>query len=75
MVSFVTFIGGIGVGAFCAVLFLALCNPPDDTMTKEEFEQYQREWKELNDEYDVYDDDDEATLNEMFLDLEDDDEP
>ena len=71
MVSFVTFIGGIGVGAFCAVLFLALCNPPDDAMTKEEFEQYQREWQELNDEYDVYSS---MTVDELFDDLNEEEE-
>ena len=71
MVSFITFVGGIGVGAFCAVLFLALCNPPDDTMTKKEFEQYQREWKELNDEYDVYSS---MTVDELFDDLNEEEE-
>ena len=71
MVSFITFVGGVGVGAFCAVLFLALCNPPDDTMTKEEFEQYQREWKELNDEYDVYSS---MTVDELFSDLNEEEE-
>lgn len=71
MVSFITFVGGVGVGAFCAVLFLALCNPPDDTMTKEEFEQYQREWQELNDEYDVYSS---MTVDELFGDLNEEEE-
>lgn len=71
MVSFITFVGGVGVGAFCAVLMLALCNPPDDTMTKAEFEQYQREWKELNDEYDVYSS---MTVDELFGDLNEEEE-
>ena len=68
MVSFITFVGGVGVGAFAAVLFLALANAPDPTMTKAEFEQYQREWQELNDEYDVYSS---MTVDELFGDLND----
>ena len=71
MVSFITFVGGVGVGAFCTVLILALCNPPDDTMTKAEFEEYQREWQELNDEYDVYSS---MTVDELFSDLNEEEE-
>jgi len=71
MVSFITFIGGIGVGAFATVLILALTNPPDAAMTKAEIEEYQREWQELNDEYDVYSS---MTVDELFDDLNEEEE-
>ena len=70
--SLITFACGLSLGSFLTVLGLALANPKEpEFMTPEEFEKYKREWDELNDEYDVYDD---MTAEELFLDLGDDDE-
>lgn len=72
--NFIFFVCGIAFGAFVTVLTLALTTANRDD-NPDDFREYYDAWKEINDEYGVYDDDDEATLNEMFLDLEDDDEP
>ena len=71
MNSIIVFAGGVWLGAFMTVLILALTTAnkkeePDD------FKEYYDAWKEINDEYGVYDD--EATIDEMFLGLGDDED-
>ena len=72
MNSIIVFAGGVWLGAFMTVLILALTSANRDD-NPDDFREYYDAWKEINDEYGVYDGD-EATLNEMFLDLEDDNE-
>ena len=70
VLSLITFAGGIGVGAFATVLLLALMNEERETdlMTPEEFERMKAEWDTINDEYDVYS---AMTVDELFGDLND----
>ena len=69
--NIIFFVCGVAFGSFMTVLILALTNAnkkeePDD------FKEYYDAWKEINDEYGVYDD--EATIDEMFLGLGDDED-
>ena len=71
VLSLITFAGGIGLGAFATVLLLALTNAnrdDDNLMTPEEFERMKAEWDAINDEYDVYS---AMTVDELFGDLND----
>ncbi len=70
ILSLITFAGGIGLGAFATVLLLALTNANrgDDLLTPEEFERMRADWDEINDEYDVYSS---MTVDELFGDLND----
>ncbi len=70
ILSLITFAGGIGLGAFATVLLLALTNAnhDDSILTPEDFERMRAEWDEINDQYDVYSS---MTVDELFGDLND----
>lgn len=75
MLSFnlIVFFGGVALGMFAAVILMSWlsANRDHDLVTPEEFEQYRKEWDELADQYGVYEP---LTADELFLDLEDEEE-
>lgn len=69
VLNLIVFAGGIGLGAFGTVLLLALANKEDaDIMTPEEYAKMSADWDEINDKYDVYS---AMTVDELFGDLND----
>ena len=69
--NFIFFVCGVAFGSFITVLILALTTANRDD-NPDDFREYYDAWKEINDEYGVYDG--EATIDEMFLGLGDDED-
>ena len=63
MFNFIVFFGGVGIGSFATLLILWHMSQlvDDDIMTKEDFEQYRKEWEDVHEE--------ESTSDELFFDL------
>ena len=74
MLYLIIFLGGVGIGAFGAMMLLWWMNKRTvaEVLSPEEFRRYKRDWDSVHDEYGACDG---ATIDEIFLDLGEDEWP